>query len=441
VLAFLTALLRPGSRFQDVPCILLGQHYLSHRDLPDLHRGDATRIYLQELAAHDPGDGPTRPAKYGGEGHTDVARWEVAAAPAARARARKDGGLLGAAGAGGGASLEVSLGGGGGLEFPRHAERYTFTLPSLVLGDPQAKVRAGEAFAGANKSGPGASTGGGGAWQGERPFSRLALPRVEFGDLRAPQECPLDFDGLLEVVCEATGLRAELRFRPWRERRVKGEVARLGGEGESTLAGLGQGGGGTRAKITAHWLLGQGANAQAGRRQVAWQQACPHAAPRRPCCACAGEQRVARIEGSWDGQVTVAGVEEEASGATACRHNGQPLRCRSPPPLPRRHATLQPQPAASLPPTPAPSQTLLPLAGVMFDAGDYSPPLPSPPSIDLARPGPRAAPRFWAALLEAAMYCDAGAAAAAGKKAEALAAALPGLLAGALMFEVPEGPK
>ena len=33
------------------------------------------------------------------------------------------------------------------------------------------------------------------------------------------------------VECLATGLRAELRFKPWKERRVKGEVARLSGEG------------------------------------------------------------------------------------------------------------------------------------------------------------------------------------------------------------------
>lgn len=36
------------------------------------------------------------------------------------------------------------------------------------------------------------------------------------------QECPLDLDGLLEVRCPATGLGAELRFKPFRQQYIKG---------------------------------------------------------------------------------------------------------------------------------------------------------------------------------------------------------------------------
>ena len=81
VLAFLSAALRPGARFADTACVALGQHHLSHRELGELHRGDPTRVYLQELCTHHPGDGPVRPAKYGAEGHADVAAWALRVTP------------------------------------------------------------------------------------------------------------------------------------------------------------------------------------------------------------------------------------------------------------------------------------------------------------------------------------------------------------------------
>jgi hypothetical protein len=139
LLVFLTTVARPGARFADAPAPLLGEHYLSHRELPgQQHRGDAARAYLQELAAYDPADGLVEPAKYHAPGHADVARATLRAAPEARARARREG----LVGAGGAPYLEVALGGGGRVDFPRHAEAYEVgPLPALVLGDPTAEVR------------------------------------------------------------------------------------------------------------------------------------------------------------------------------------------------------------------------------------------------------------------------------------------------------------
>jgi hypothetical protein len=46
------------------------------------------------------------------------------------------------------------------------------------------------------------------------------------------QSCPLDFSGTATITCEATGLQAVLRFKPFRGGQVKGGVSRLVGEGE-----------------------------------------------------------------------------------------------------------------------------------------------------------------------------------------------------------------
>ena len=164
---------------------MLGQHYLSHRELGTFHRGDLTRVYLQELCAYAPDDGPTDPVKYSATGHVDVATWNFDFTPVAHARVRKEG-IIGT----GLPFVEVSLQGGGSMDFPRHAERYTFTLPSLILASP------------------------------------------------LNEECPLDYDGVCSIECAATGLRTVLKFKAWREGFVKGEVSRLAGEGESKIARL-----------------------------------------------------------------------------------------------------------------------------------------------------------------------------------------------------------
>lgn len=49
------------------------------------------------------------------------------------------------------------------------------------------------------------------------------LPQKSISPAQPPlQECPLDLDGLLEVRCPATGLGAELRFKPFRQQYIKG---------------------------------------------------------------------------------------------------------------------------------------------------------------------------------------------------------------------------
>ena len=50
------------------------------------------------------------------------------------------------------------------------------------------------------------------------------------------QSCPLDLAGTLAVGCEATGLAAELAFRPFRGGTVQGAVGVLSGKGERPAA-------------------------------------------------------------------------------------------------------------------------------------------------------------------------------------------------------------
>jgi len=281
-IAFLVQILKPGSRFIDTPTVILGQHYLSHRDLGEQHRGDVTRVYVQELCSYDPVEEPITPPKYLGAGHVDVAKWSLGFFPKSHARVRKEG-LIGS----GLPYIEVELDGPGFIEFPRHAESYAFTLPSLILTTPLS------------------------------------------------DECPLDYDGSLKIVCEATGLRTEVKFRAWREAVVKGDISRLAGD---------------------------------------------------------GEHRVAKIEGHWDSHITVHGVETQATG-------------------------------------------------VLWDTVDMPPTLRLPIVINLARPGPQMASRLWSAVIEALLYTDESEAAASGKKAAEIVAALPEYLKGALLYEVPEGPR
>lgn len=54
---------------------------------------------------------------------------------------------------------------------------------------------------------------------------------------------------------------------------------------------------------------------------------------------------------------------------------------------------------------PCAATTLPPLAGVLFDASQFLPPLA--PTVNLAEPGPRACTRLWAALLESLLFIDA----------------------------------
>jgi hypothetical protein len=183
LISFLTHILKPGTRWTDTPTVILGHHHLSHRELPDLLRGDPTRVYVQELCSYDPQEEPVPCKKYAQSGHNDVAKWLVQVVPIAHARIRKEG-LVGA----GQPYLEVQFNGETSLHLGRHDERYAITLPSLILTSP------------------------------------------------LDEECALDFDGKASVACPATGLRAQLRFKAWRGALVAGEVVRLGGDNEQRVA-------------------------------------------------------------------------------------------------------------------------------------------------------------------------------------------------------------
>jgi hypothetical protein len=185
LLTFLTQIMKPGRKFQDTPTVVLGEHYLSHRDLSgDLHRGDHTRSYLQELCAYDPIEAPVNPKKYSEQGHTEVGTMFVSLVPKAQARIKREG-IIGGQGQ---VYVAVDLEGQGKLYYRRHDEEYVFNFPSLILSDALSEA------------------------------------------------CPIDLEGVVDISCEATGLHTELKFKPWRDEYVKGEVRSLLGDGTQVVA-------------------------------------------------------------------------------------------------------------------------------------------------------------------------------------------------------------
>ena len=185
VLTFMTQIMKPGKRFQDTPTVILGHHYLSHRELHgEFHRGDQTRSYLQEICAYDPVEAPITPKEYVSEGHCDIATWHAQIVPKAFARVRKEGIMSAIVQP----YVEIEFDGVGTVKYMRHDEEYSFNFPSLILSNPQTEY------------------------------------------------CPLDLEGTVQIMCEATGLQTELRFKPWREEYVKGEVSSLLGDGRQVVA-------------------------------------------------------------------------------------------------------------------------------------------------------------------------------------------------------------
>lgn len=182
VLVFLTTILKPASRFQDTPCVILGHHYLSHRELAEIYRGDPTRVYLQEICSYDTQEAPIHSSKYSSTGHTNVVKCNLDIHPVARARLRKEGTLLGSGSIH--PYIEIGMHGQGTITLYRHDEEYTFTLPSLILLSP------------------------------------------------ANEECRLDYDGNVQIECPSTGLVATIEFKPWKDGNVLGSVARLSAEGQ-----------------------------------------------------------------------------------------------------------------------------------------------------------------------------------------------------------------
>lgn len=194
LLTFLSQIMKPGKRFQDVPSVVLGEHYLSHRELTgELYRGDHTRTYLQELCAYDPVEAPVTPKVYGDVGHADIGTWFTSVVPKTHVRVKKEGGIMAVGGPGQIYAL-VDLEGQGKVYYRRHDEEYVFGFPSIVLCDPLS------------------------------------------------EKCRMDLEGVVEISCDATGLQTELRFKPWRDEYVKGEVKTLLGDGMQTLA-----------RIEGHW--------------------------------------------------------------------------------------------------------------------------------------------------------------------------------------------
>jgi len=206
---FLAQLMKPGSKFGDIPTVVLGEHYLSHRNLSgELHRGDNARSYLQEICAYDAVEAPI-PTGYATDtaGHVDVGMMSVNLVPKASVKSAKvDGSVkvyvevsFGGAGAGeepspsASASASASSSRKNSVYYHRHDEEYVFTVPSLLLTD----------------------------------ISKHTASR-----------CRLDLEGSCSITCQATGLETSLRFKPFRDEYVKGEIKTLLGDGSVTLARL-----------------------------------------------------------------------------------------------------------------------------------------------------------------------------------------------------------
>lgn len=152
---FLTQLMKAGSKVGDMPTVVLGEHYLSHRNIHgELHRGDNTRSYLQEICAYDPVEAPI-PTAYETDtaGHVDVGMMSVNMVPSASVKsARVEGSVKvyvevsfdgdeadqgasgrGASGAASGEGAGRVRGRKNSVYFKRHDEEYVFTVPSLLL--------------------------------------------------------------------------------------------------------------------------------------------------------------------------------------------------------------------------------------------------------------------------------------------------------------------
>ncbi|KAG1659542.1 hypothetical protein FOA52_016165 [Chlamydomonas sp. UWO 241] len=140
---------RGGADAGQTPVTLLGQHYLSHRELGSAHSpgGGSQRVYLQEICTFDAAEVPKQVPRIGREGAVPLASLHWWVDPSARVVVSRLGGRA--------PRVKVSLSGGGRVCFhaagtpgvsaaagggPDQAgaaqEDYTFTLPNLVLHDP-----------------------------------------------------------------------------------------------------------------------------------------------------------------------------------------------------------------------------------------------------------------------------------------------------------------
>lgn len=156
-------------------------------------------------------------------------------------------------------------------------------------------------------------------------------------------ECPIDMEGVCKINCASTGLRTLLKFKPWSGGTVKGDVRRLEGD---------------------------------------------------------GQVKAAKIEGSWQSNVNVYGLDPPTEGMLYDSNDVMDTGASAPPP-----------------------------DGILAVNAR------KPFTINLTRPGPCTAHRLWSSILESVLYMDKADAEKAGKLAVAMAAALPEALASSLLYE------
>lgn len=432
------------------------------------YRGDTMQLFLQELCSHEP-LAPTLHAKYAPPPPAGATPLPPAAAatlalrlrPAPAARCQGGGGGAGglldrlALGGGRGAApegappawVEVSwevrwgaLGGGcggrarsgrahaGAGRLPGGAAPMRSTPEPVPLCPPAGRpdhhpapsrgdVRLHPARPGAGGTpGPGACGRCAAQPLGSLPWARVLLP--SHADQPGcphtsapppapspnclPQACPLDFCAAASVACEATGLSAALRFTPFSGGAVAGSVGRLLGEGAHSREGL----------ACRLWLCREVpvplAAAHPPNPRPPRTAPCPPTDPGRPA---ASGGPVGKLAGRCAGGV--AGGRGCGTGLLSCLRvcwagvNSR-LRCVSMQSAglgaALRTAAAGQRAAAS---KRACDRIRHPLttgpAGVLFDAAQ----LPLTPAINLAEPGPRAATRLWAAILEELTLIDA----------------------------------
>ncbi|KAK9823962.1 hypothetical protein WJX72_006680 [[Myrmecia] bisecta] len=167
LLTFCTDLLRPSTLARDMPVLILGQHYLSHRAVTGPSQDEQLRVLLQEVCAYDSAVNFTAPPN---KISSRLASLQLALCPAIHSKSSslrnsKSGPLV------------VSVSGEGHATFWLHEEEYTFRLPSLLLQDASV------------------------------------------------QPCKVDLAGTLQVECSGTGMAATLKCSAGG--RIKGAVSRL----------------------------------------------------------------------------------------------------------------------------------------------------------------------------------------------------------------------
>ncbi|GAX80360.1 hypothetical protein CEUSTIGMA_g7799.t1 [Chlamydomonas eustigma] len=199
---------------QNTPVAMLGQHYLTQRDLCRYSDGSVDRVYVQEICTFDKEEGPKKLRKLEKEGASPLSALTWWVDPTARAKHKRMGGVN---------YVKVSMTGGGRVSFvaeslqadqevssaaaaaaaaskaliTQEQDVYEFSIPTLVLLEPLSGNCALE-------------------WKG------YDITRSNIGYLAIKHRPTTHPSGKLSVLCRQSGLTAILQIKEGGE--VKGII-------------------------------------------------------------------------------------------------------------------------------------------------------------------------------------------------------------------------